>query len=218
MTPDQSTADAADVERRRGDAGRPDAEGVNRPRQVARLVLLAVVLLGVGTTAVMAVPGLVGADHSYVVESSSMSPAIEAGDVVVVRDVAPAAITTGDVISFEPPDDHQLDGHERVTHRVVGAETVDGVRHFETKGDANEEADRTPVPATRVEGRVAFAIPYVGYLAVFAQTRTGLLALVVLPATLLLISEVHALYRDATADEDRRAGSDRSTGTARGEN
>jgi len=41
-----------------------------------------------------------------------------------------------------------------------------------------------------VIGVVQFHIPYMGYVTSFAQTRLGILALVVVPAVLLVVSEV----------------------------
>ncbi|MFB6135688.1 MAG: signal peptidase I [Halobacteriaceae archaeon] len=157
------------------------------------LVLLAVVVPFV----VFAVPQAAGADHSYVVLSGSMSPAIHAGDVVLVTDVPPSQIQERDVITFEPPSGHQMEGVDRVTHRVVDVVDRDGERYFRTKGDANEEPDRALVPPDNVVGVVTFVVPYVGYAVNFAHSGAGWLALVVVPGALLVLNEVWTLYRAA---------------------
>ncbi|WP_134668763.1 signal peptidase I [Halorussus marinus] len=165
-------------------------------RTLGFVVLLAIVVPFV----VVAVPQVVGADASHVVLSSSMSPAIHAGDVVVVDGVATDAIEEGDVITYEPPADHELADVNLVTHRVVSVTEQGGERHFKTKGDANEEADRALVPASNVEGRVMFHIPFVGRVISFAQSGPGIVALIVVPGVLLAVSELYDLYVAASGD------------------
>ncbi|GAB7093603.1 hypothetical protein JCM30237_07550 [Halolamina litorea] len=152
-----------------------------------------VLVLAVLPFVAYAVPQAVGATNSYVVLSDSMSPEIRAGDVVIVDDVSSDSIGVGDVITYE-----SADSDERITHRVVAVDASDGERRFETKGDANEEADPRPVPASAVIGVVQFHIPLIGHVISFASSDLGLLLFVVLPASALAISEVYSLYRDAT--------------------
>lgn len=173
--------------------------GLPDRRQMANAAGVAAVLLVVAPFVVTAAPGVVGAEHGYVVLSDSMEPAISAGDVVIVEEVPPEEIDEGDVITFRAPAGGQFDegGAERVTHRVVEVVREDGQRRFRTRGDANEEADPELVGPGDVVGEVAFAIPYVGYVVQFANSGPGLLALVVVPAVLLGVNEIWTLYRDA---------------------
>lgn len=134
------------------------------------------------------VPQLVGADRSFVVRSDSMSPAIDAGSVVVVSEADPASISTGDVITYEGS------SGAPVTHRVVEIHEDDG-RQFTTKGDANENPDSQPIPGTALLGRVSFHVPLIGYVIAFAGTDLGLIALVVIPAALLLVLEVRDILQ-----------------------
>lgn len=151
-------------------------------------------LLAVVPFVIYGVPQVAGASHSYVVLSDSMSPEIHAGDVVIVDDVATDQIEVGDVITYE-----STDADQRITHRVVSIDDAGGERQFVTKGDANEEADQRPVPASAVVGVVQFHIPLIGHVISFASTDAGMLLFVVLPASALAVSEVVSLYRDATA-------------------
>lgn len=170
---------------------------------LALLLFVAVVYLFVAT----AVPQAVGADHSYVVLSDSMSPAIDAGAVVFVGEVAPAAIEEGDVITFEQSGSS---GEYRVTHRVVEVVETDGERRFRTKGDANDDPDPSLVTPDQVVGVVRFHVPYIGYVTSFAQTRLGILALVVVPAVLLVVLEVRDLLTatESSADDEQSPGGD----------
>lgn len=157
------------------------------------------VLAAVALAVVVAVPGLVGAEASYVVYSDSMSPTIEAGDLVVVTSADPASLSEGDIITF------RTDGG-RVTHRIVSVEESDGGLRFRTKGDANEAPDREPVRPSQVVGTVWITIPLVGHVVAFAGTDIGLLVFVVAPAVVLVVTEVYSLYSDATADHDDGEG------------
>ncbi|MFB6071259.1 MAG: signal peptidase I [Halanaeroarchaeum sp.] len=141
---------------------------------------------------VFAVPQVVGASQSYVVLSSSMAPTINAGDVVIVEDVPPAAIEEGDIITFRPSGGG-FGSAERVTHRVVEVVQREDGTYFRTKGDAVEEPDPTLVAASNVVGRVVFHIPYLGYVVTFAGTKMGIVSLVIVPAVLLGVSEVYDL-------------------------
>lgn len=166
---------------------------VRRVVSVAAAVL-AVVLLG--AFVVQAVPGLVGADASYVVLSGSMEPAISPGDAVVVDSVAPADIERGDVITYT-----RTGESTPITHRVVDVIEADGTLAFRTKGDANDAPDPAPVPAERVTGEVWFVIPYVGHVVLFANTPTGLGVLVGLPVGAFLLTELYAFARGESTDD-----------------
>jgi signal peptidase len=147
-----------------------------------------------------AVPQLAGASHSYVVLSDSMSPQIHAGDVVFVDDVDAAAIEEGDVVTFDRPG-----GDDRVTHRVVDVRESGGELLFQTKGDANEEADAQLVPAENVVGRVAFHVPYLGHVVTLVGSDVGLFSFVVVPTALLVVNELWAFYRAATGESEQVA-------------
>src|SRR6056297_1568948 len=92
---------------------------IDRREMRGRLGLVVLVIV-LAPFVAFAFPPLVGANHSYVVLSSSMSPAIGAGDVVFVSGVDPTAIEEGDVITFEVGETTRTAGSAtRITHRVV---------------------------------------------------------------------------------------------------
>jgi hypothetical protein len=57
---------------------------------------------------------------------------------------------------------------------------------LETKGDANAEADPVIVPANWVVGRVAWAVPFGGYLLRLLAVPSGMLAMLCLAVTLIV--------------------------------
>ncbi|QLH80053.1 signal peptidase I [Halosimplex rubrum] len=168
-------------------------------RKVLHVGGLVTGLIIVGVFLAIAFPQVAGADGSYVVTSDSMSPAINAGSVVFVDGLPADELSDGDVITYQISD-------ERVTHRVVAVRETDDGREFKTKGDANEQPDPGWVPADRVIGVVAFAVPLVGYVVSFANSDAGLLALVVIPAVLLIISELWDLFRAPPSESEDGVG------------
>jgi len=174
------------------------------PRTIGRAVLALVLVALIAPFVVYAVPATVGGEVSYVVLTASMTPAIAPGDVVVVDSVPARDVTVGDVIVFEQRAGDPIP----ITHRVIAVDRpADAPPEFRTKGDANEDADLTPVTPDRLVGRVMFTIPLIGHVIQFVGTPAGFVALVVLPLGLLVVSEVVDLLRSG------RSGSKSGTPT-----
>ena len=85
---------------------------------------------------------------SMIVMSGSMSgdapDHIEVGDMIITKSVDPAALQVGDIITY------MENGKTTVTHRIIGIND-DGT--FQTKGDANDTADETPIKHEEVIGK-----------------------------------------------------------------
>jgi signal peptidase len=164
---------------------------------------------------VYAVPGVVGASHSYVVLSGSMEPTMSPGDVIVVEDVDPANVEEGDVLTFR-----RDEGARPTTHRVVAVNDGGDQRTFRTEGDANEDPDRELVTPDEIEGRVMtvaghpVVFPYVGYVITVAGTQAGFLLLFGVPVVLLVGGGIRDLVgasgTDAAATDDGDAEADES--------
>lgn len=158
----------------------------------AQLLVTIVLIAAVSPFAVFAVPQVIGADEGFVVLSGSMEPALSPGDVVIVDASGPVGVD--DVITYRTAGDSVP-----TTHRVVGA--VDG--GYETKGDANENADAGVVAPEAVIGQVILTIPLVGHVILWANTPVGYVTLVVAPLVLLGASELLAWAR---REPDGRGG------------
>jgi signal peptidase I len=114
-----------------------------------------------------------------VVTSASMAPAVDTGDLVITRAVAPGTVAVGDVVSF-----HDRSREDRlVTHRVTAMHREGRRVALVTRGDVNSGVERWSSAADARIGRLALRIPRAGY-AVTWLTRLpivlGLLALVML--------------------------------------
>lgn len=145
----------------------------------------------------------------FAVLSGSMSPAFDTGSLVAVKPVDPALLQEGDVITFAGP-------QGAVSHRIVGIETEGGLSYV-TKGDANDVVDSGTVLADQVIGVVALAIPWLGRILAFSQSRQGLLLMIVIPAAIILILEGRSLWKYAVAEDKKRAAEKERAGSVEGE-
>ncbi len=118
--------------------------------------LLAAVIIAVSIVLVTAQYGW----EFDAVLSGSMEPQLAVGGLVVIKPVDPQYVVVGDIISFKLPG---ID--TPICHRVVAVQETAAGPVFTTRGDANEEADTSPVPADSVNGKEVFYLPYVGNLA-----------------------------------------------------
>jgi signal peptidase len=91
-----------------------------------------------------------------------------------------------------------------VTHRIISIKEGEE-RIFQTKGDANGAEDYFKVPASNVIGKLAFVIPFAGYLPdYFKRHISSFLLLVMLPACLLIIGEIKDLILYSNPSRARR--------------
>lgn len=98
------------------------------------------------------------------IDSGSMGPAIRAGDVILVQDPTGEPIEPGRVVTFRDP----ADPERLVTHRITGANR-DGT--YRTKGDANSEADSTPLTEGQIDGVGRLVVPRAGMPVVWLGQR-----------------------------------------------
>ena len=92
------------------------------------------------------------------VSGASMSPALNPGDIVILRPVEPESIQVGDIIRV-------VQAGTPILHRVIEIRDEGGIREYVTQGDANNVPDR-PVSADQIDGRVVLVIPKIGWLAI----------------------------------------------------
>ncbi len=119
------------------------------------------------------------------IQSGSMVPALDVGDVVVNRTVSSTEVGVGDVITVE------FDGTDRVTHRVIESIRMGDEVQITTKGDANDSGEVWLLPSDSAVGLRWFTIPSVGrpWTSLRTVGASGLFQLGVFAAVLA------ALYR-----------------------
>lgn len=168
------------------------------PRDILRrllLVLLAaalglgVYLMNAGGIARNELPMPFGVGLATV-ESNSMAPAFQRGDLLVVG--SPSEVPAiGDIVVYR---DQSIG---LVVHRVV---SVSGDL-VTTQGDANNTAD-VPFDSSLIVGRVLLVIPAAGALVAALKTPVGML--VVLALAFLLVEMPFRRHRAEDEDERRR--------------
>ena len=142
----------------------------------------------VGLVALVTLPRVAGVTP-FTVLSGSMQPALGVGDVVLSERTPPLSVRPGDVVTFRDP---SRDG-ELVTHRVESMRRTGGEVVFVTKGDANDVSERWTVAVDGSIGRATTRVPKVGYVLSWAGSREGKLALIAIPAMLLVLLELSGL-------------------------
>ena len=123
-------------------------------RSVLALVCWSVVYFVVVLAAMTALISVVTGWQAVVIESGSMEPTLNVGDVLFLTDPPDTAVGQRSVITFR-----RADG-ELVTHRVF--ETDAATPSYITKGDANPSPDADIVDGSQVVGVGSLVVPYVG--------------------------------------------------------
>ncbi|MBP8961092.1 signal peptidase I [Patescibacteria group bacterium] len=126
------------------------------------------------------------------VTSGSMEPNIKMGTLVFVKPADEYQI--GDVITFYP----KFFTKETVTHRIFNITTDEetNTTRFTTKGDANESEDMNTIPKELILGKVVFKLPLIGHVLAFTKTQMGFITLIVVPATIIIYSEVMSIKNE----------------------
>lgn len=124
-----------------------------------------------------------------VVQSGSMEPVIKTGSIVLVKKNRNYSL--GEVITFS-----NNNKHETITHRIVNKELLDNEILFTTRGDSNQAPDREQIKERDVLGAIIFTVPYFGYIINFTKTQKGFIFLIVVPATIIIFSEILNLKKE----------------------
>lgn len=162
--------------------------GRTRPKSTAITVASSILLSSAVLLILVVIVGLVlGAWRFTVIDTGSMRPTLNPGDVAVLTSEQPTALKTGQIVAFHPP----RQPHLAVIHRVISIERRGNATVIETKGDANNAKDqwRAHIIGNTV-WHEALKVPDVGYLAAWSEQRPVrlgvLIAIVGLTVSLLL--------------------------------
>jgi len=120
--------------------------------------------------------------------SGSMSPVLEAGDMILTKLTDPEDVKPGDIITYWASES------TLVTHRVIEIVDKGGEKAFRTKGDANNVEDGEFVSAEQLVGVMVYKLPYAGYIGRFVRTPQGFVSLVIVPVLLLIVGEIKNIF------------------------
>lgn len=158
---------------------------------VVVMVIVAVLMVGVRLLGLQV----------YTVLSGSMEPEYPVGSLVYVREVDTATLEVGDVITFK------LSEETTATHRIIDIvrdENNPQLVRYQTKGDNNDVTDGMLLEPANVIGKVIFKLPYMGYLAMFLQSKQGKLAAIAACAAMLLLTLVSELLNDSLKEKKKK--------------
>ena len=116
-----------------------------------------------------------------IVLSGSMSPAFEAGDVILLKKTkTPEELEVGDVACY-------LYGGKATTHRIIERFEAEGKPRYIMKGDFNNVEDRLAVDPEQIQGVwTGGRIRHLGKLLIFMQSTMGMFLLLICPLAGLL--------------------------------
>ncbi len=158
-------------------------------KAVTTILLVALIAL----VAALFLPRVFGLQPLAVL-SGSMEPTYHVGSLIYVQNVEPASIEVGDPMTYT------IGEGTMVTHRVV--EKDEENQTFKTKGDANENVDGGTIAYSEVVGRPAFSIPLLGYIAVYASTKTGMIIMITAILVVLILTFLPDLLMGKDDKED----------------
>lgn len=97
-----------------------------------------------------------------VIGTGSMTGTIDKGDIILYESYDNDELSTQTIIVYEKNGD-------RIIHRIIDIESVDGTTRYYTKGDANQEQDEGYITIDQIKGKVKFRIRYLGYLTLWVR-------------------------------------------------
>lgn len=129
----------------------------------------------------------------FSIQSNSMSPTFEEGDLVISKSVDDySELEVGDIITFWTI----INGEQVLnTHRIIEITENEGYYYYTTQGDNNTSEDAMSVYYSEVEGVYITHIAGLGSVVDFLQTSTGFLLAIVLPVFLFFVYNLVNFFR-----------------------
>lgn len=149
---------------------------------------------------------------AFIVLSDSMSKTdFSAGDLVLVKEVDPATLQEGDIISYISQNSENFG--ETVTHKIRKLVTdAEGNPGFITYGTTTGEDDKTVVTYPYILGKYQTNIPQVGRFFEFLKTTPGYIVCILMPFLVLILIEgirCISLFRTYKAEQQAQLQAER---------
>ena len=140
-------------------------------------------------------------NQSLIVRSGSMSPAIDAGSVIVVRPETKLITPSGDKIPLYNKNDiiafrKEFGSETIITHRIVDSKVEKNGVFYKTKGEENEDVDSWLVNELNIVGRAYIVLPLFGFLLAFAKSDLGFPIVIIMPAVFAMLLEFYSVIKD----------------------
>lgn len=150
------------------------------------------ILLAIAGLTALSTLNIPGNYKLFVVQSGSMEPTLKTGSIVISK--PEIDYSRGDIVTF-----NSTAGNKKstVTHRIYSVNNENSQITFMTKGDANKAPDINKLTKSQIVGKTIFSVPYIGYPINFAKTQAGLIILIIIPAVIIIYSEILNIKNEA---------------------
>ena len=159
-----------------------DVESINKRKEKEKIVkriieIIAIILIY--NIILIIISSINGKDFSilgykaYIVNTNSMEPTIEVGDIVIIKKVKAEKLNQGDVITFT------REG-EVITHRITKIETEEKSTQYITKGDNNNTEDTLKIKYEDIIGKEILTIPQLGKAMQLLDSKIILLIIILI--------------------------------------
>ena len=159
-----------------------DVETINKRKEKEKIVkriieIIAIILIY--NIILIIISSINGKDFSilgykaYIVNTNSMEPTIEVGDIVIIKKVKAEKLNQGDVITFTQEG-------EVITHRITKIETEEKSTQYVTKGDNNNTEDTLKIKYEDIIGKEILTIPQLGKAMQLLDSKIILLIIILI--------------------------------------
>lgn len=122
------------------------------------------------------------------IQSASMEPTINTGDLIISKKVDHSELEKGDIISFFSIEQDKV---VVITHRIVEVKTSANMTSFVTKGDNNPLNDKNEVvPGDVISKYNGVKISNGGYILDFFKSKIGFFVCIILPLFIIFIYQL----------------------------
>lgn len=138
--------------------------------------------------------------HVFRVSSDSMEPTLKVKEIILVKEVKPEEVSTGDIVTYVGERGEFKD--LTITHRVYSGPTKHGDTYWlTTKGDKEGAEPDPEIPFDRVEGKYIRSLPVIDKMYTFFLSPGGLIAFIGLIVVLFGYEIVSLIISYKTIDE-----------------
>lgn len=130
----------------------------------------------------------------YVMKDNGINADVNPGSLAVVREIDPAELAVGDLITYRT----DLGPQATATRRVVEVKREDNLQLI-TRGDDPAAVQTIPVEAGNLIGKVVFSLPYVGLLVDYVKTSQGLILLIFVPGIIIILYQLVKIIKHLSA-------------------
>jgi len=173
---------------------------MEKVKKIGRIVISVVLWVVIIAAALFSFTTLATRDEQHVanlfgytpmsVQSNSMMPVFEKGDLIFINTCDAAKLEVGDIICF-----HTIleDQYVLNTHRIAAIEELDGLRRYTTRGDNNAVDDAHAIMDADIVGQYVGKLGGVGAFMDFLTTGLGCILIIVVPLFLFFLYQVYRL-------------------------